>query len=215
MMLFEWKELASVKRELGARAWFPGNSGDLSIKVSDDPLECLVTVSGKDKYKETTEDFVLVDKDGIPLTDQGKPSAETMIHLEVYNKTDARCSLHIHTVDNNLISELYGDIGAVTFYNVELIKAFGIQEDDKLTIPIVENISDIPNLAGTVGDVIGPETKAVLIRNHGIVVWGGNAIEAKRHLEACEFLFSYQVKRLHAEAANLKLIINNDSEERM
>ncbi|MBP3951033.1 methylthioribulose 1-phosphate dehydratase [Bacillus suaedae] len=214
MMLFEWKELASVKRELAARNWFPGNSGDLSIKVSDDPLECLVTVSGKDKYKETTEDFVLVDKAGTPLTDQGKPSAETAIHLEVYNKTDARCSLHIHTVDNNLISELYGDIGAVTFSKVELIKAFGIQEAEKLTIPIVENFPEIPNLAHALGEVIGPETQAVLIRNHGIVVWGGNAIEAKRNLEACEFLFSYQVKRLHAQAANLKRIIN-DSEERI
>jgi methylthioribulose-1-phosphate dehydratase len=207
-MISAWNELASVKRELAARDWFPGTSGNLSIKVSDEPLTCLVTVSGKDKYKETKEDFVLVDKEGNPLTEQGKPSAETVIHLEVYKRTDAGCSLHVHTLDNNLISELYADKGSITFRNVELIKAFGIwEENGELTIPIVENFADLPKLGKAVGEQISADTKAVLIRNHGITVWGGNALEAKRHLEACEFLFSYQMRLLHAKALNLKEVL--------
>lgn len=55
-----WQELADVKRELAQRDWFYGTSGNLSIKVSDDPITFLVTASGKDKRKETDEDFVLV-----------------------------------------------------------------------------------------------------------------------------------------------------------
>ncbi len=208
----QWQDLAQIKRELAARDWFPGTSGNLSIKVHDEPLQCLVTVSGKDKYKETIEDFVLVDEKGAALTDQGKPSAETVIHLEVYKRTDAGCSLHVHTLDNNLISDLYFEQGFITFKGVELIKAFGIwEEDGELTIPIVENYADLPTLGKAIGDVIEPETKAVLIRNHGITVWGRNAFEAKRHLEACEFLFSYQMKLLHAKAANLKEVIRNGS----
>jgi methylthioribulose-1-phosphate dehydratase len=207
-MISKWNELASIKRELGARNWFPGTSGNLSIKVSDDPLTCLVTVSGKDKYKETETDFVLVDEKGKPLSDQGKPSAETVIHLEVYKKTDAGCSLHVHTLDNNLISELYFEKSSITFRNVELIKAFDIwEEDGELTIPIVENWADLPKLGRAIGEVIQPETKAVLIRNHGITVWGKNAFEAKRHLEACEFLFSYQMKLLQAKARNFKEVL--------
>ncbi|ARK29519.1 methylthioribulose 1-phosphate dehydratase [Halalkalibacter krulwichiae] len=204
----QWNELAAIKRELAARDWFPGTSGNLSIKVSEDPLTCLVTVSGKDKYKETESDFVLVDEDGRPLTDQGKPSAETVIHLEVYKKTDAGCSLHVHTLDNNVISELYGEKGSITFRNVELIKALDIwEEDGEFTIPIVENWADLPKLGKAISEKIKPDTKAVLIRNHGITVWGRNAFEAKRHLEACEFLFSYQLKLLHAKAANLKEVL--------
>ncbi len=207
-MITKWNELAAVKRELAARDWFPGTSGNLSIKVSDNPLTCLVTVSGKDKYKETETDFVLVDAQGKPLSDEGKPSAETVIHLEVYKKTDAGCSLHVHTLDNNLISELYADKGSITFRNVELIKAFGIwEEDGELTIPIVENWADLPKLGRAIGEKIESKTKAVLIRNHGITVWGKNAFEAKRHLEACEFLFSYQMKLLQAKAANLKEVL--------
>ncbi|WP_227935105.1 methylthioribulose 1-phosphate dehydratase [Alkalihalobacillus deserti] len=207
-MISKWNELATVKRELAERDWFPGTSGNLSIKVSDDPLTFLVTVSGKDKYKETETDFVLVDEQGNPLSDQGKPSAETVIHLEVYKKTDAGCSLHVHTLDNNLISELYAEKGAITFRNVELIKAFGIwEEDGELTIPIVENWADLPKLGRAIGEKIESVTKAILIRNHGITVWGKNAFEAKRHLEACEFLFSYQMKLLHAKAINLKEVL--------
>ncbi|WP_078551254.1 methylthioribulose 1-phosphate dehydratase [Bacillus alkalicellulosilyticus] len=193
----QWDEIASIKRELGQRYWFPGTSGNLSIKVSDEPLQCLVSVSGKDKYKETNEDFVLVDEDGKVIGSPLKPSAETVIHLEVYKKTDAACSLHVHTVDNNVISELYADQGYISFSNQELIKAFGIwEEDGQLIIPIVENIHDLPKLAKVIADSITSETKAVLIRNHGITAWGKNAFEAKRHLEACEFLFSYHLKLL-------------------
>ena len=47
-----WQELAEVKRELAARDWFPATSGNLSIKVSDEPLRFLITASGKDKRKE-------------------------------------------------------------------------------------------------------------------------------------------------------------------
>ena len=42
---------------------------------------------------------------------------------------------------------------------------------------------------------------AVLIRNHGITAWGKDAFEAKKVLEACEFLFQYQLALLQAKAA--------------
>ncbi|MBA4542689.1 MULTISPECIES: methylthioribulose 1-phosphate dehydratase [Thermoactinomyces] len=195
-LLKRWNELAEIKDELAARDWFPGTSGNLSIKVSDSPFSCLVTASGKDKRKRTDEDFLLVGADGTPLEETPlKPSAETGIHLEIYRLTDAGCILHVHTVDNNVISALYAEQGEITFRGQELIKAFGIwEEDGELTVPIVENHADLKRLAKEVGRVITPQTKAVLIRNHGITVWGENGFAAKKHLEALEFLFSYQLK---------------------
>lgn len=191
-----WNELADVKDELAARNWFPGTSGNVSIKVTDNPLTFYVSASGKDKTKRTSEDFLLVDGEGKPAEQtELKASAETGIHCEVYRLSDAGCCLHVHTVDNNLISELYGDAGEITFKQQELIKAFGIwEEDGSITVPIVENYSDLTKLSKAVAEVIKPDTKAVLIRNHGITVWGKNAFEAKKHLEAFEFLFSYHIK---------------------
>lgn len=191
-----WNELADVKDELAARNWFPGTSGNVSIKVEESPLTFYVSASGKDKTKRTSEDFLLVDGEGKAVEQTSlKASAETGIHCEVYRLTDAGCCLHVHTVDNNLISELYGNEGEITFQRQELIKAFGIwEEDGSISVPIVENYADLTKLSKAVADVIKPDTKAVLIRNHGITVWGKNAFEAKKHLEAFEFLFSYHLK---------------------
>lgn len=191
-----WLELADIKDELAARDWFPGTSGNLAIRVSDDPLEFLVTASGRDKRKRTVEDFVLVDADGRLVGEQtGKPSAETLLHVEVFNKTDATCSLHVHTVDNNVISELHATNGEVVFSGQEIIKALGYWEEDAIVrVPIIDNHADIPTLAAAFTRHIDSSAGAVLIRNHGITVWGETPAAAKRYLEAYEFLFSYTLK---------------------
>ncbi len=192
----KWKELADVKAELAERDWFFATSGNLSIKVSDDPLHFLVTASGKDKRKQTDEDFLLVDALGHPAEKTHlKPSAETLLHVEIYNRTNAGCGLHVHTIDNNVISELYGDIGEVEFSNQEIIKAFGLWEEDAvIRIPIIKNYAHIPTLAKEFARHVHDDAGAVLIRNHGITVWGRTAFEAKKYLEAYEFLFSYHIK---------------------
>jgi methylthioribulose-1-phosphate dehydratase len=196
--LKKWTELSEVKEELALRDWFFGTSGNLSIKVSDTPLQFLVSSSGKDKRKITSEDFLLVDELGKAVESTVlKPSAETLLHLEVYRKTKAGCSLHVHTVDNNVISELYGDHGEIVFKGQEIIKAFGIWEEDaEVRIPIIRNHADIPALADEFSQFIDGDAGAVLIRNHGITVWGKTAFEAKKYLEAWEFLFSYHLKLL-------------------
>lgn len=190
----EWQELADIKAELAERDWFMGTSGNLSIREAKSS-SFYITASGKDKRKQTDTDFLLVDLTGTPVekTDL-KPSAETLIHTEIYRKTDANCILHVHTVENNVISELYGEAGEVTFRNQEIIKATGRwDEDAELKIPIIYNHADIPLLTETFIPHIDDDKGAVLIRNHGITVWGKSGLEAKRILEACEFLFQYQL----------------------
>lgn len=191
----KWQELADVKEELAARDWFMGTSGNLAIKVTEEPVEFLVTASGKDKRKRTSEDFLLVDGTGKPVGDTHlRPSAETLLHCAIYADTSAGCSLHIHTVANNVISELYGDQGKIEFQGQELIKAFGLWEEDAvLSIPIIPNHAHIPLLAEEFQKHITADKGAVLIRNHGITVWGKDGFEAKKLLEACEFLFQYQL----------------------
>ncbi|WP_174733709.1 methylthioribulose 1-phosphate dehydratase [Mesobacillus harenae] len=199
----KWEELADVKAELAERDWFMGTSGNLAIKVSDNPIQFLVTASGKDKRKRTEEDFLLVDELGRPVEDTHlKPSAETLLHVEIYGRTGAGCSLHVHTIDNNVISEIYGDKGEVRFQGQELIKAFNKWgEDDILTIPIIPNHAHIPTLAKEFAEHVSEGSGAVLIRNHGITVWGKDAFEAKKLLEASEFLFKYQLRLIECKGS--------------
>ncbi|WP_315906301.1 methylthioribulose 1-phosphate dehydratase [Priestia koreensis] len=196
LLVKRWHELADVKEELADRDWFMGTSGNLSIRVGSQPTTFWVTASGKDKRKRTSEDFLLVDGGGNPAEETDlKPSAETLLHVKIYERTQAGCGLHVHTIDNNLISELYGDEGEVVFQGQEIIKALGLWEEDAIIkVPIIPNYEDIPRLAEEFAPHIHGDQGAVLIRNHGITVWGRTAFEAKKFLEAYEFLFSYHLK---------------------
>jgi len=185
--------LNNIKVKLYERGWFPATSGNLSYKLHENPLYFAITSSGKDKGTVTHEDVIFVDEDAKPIEKTRlKPSAETKIHAEIYKKTDAGMIIHVHTVNNNFISEVYFKKGFVPIKNLEMIKALDIwKEDAYIEVPIVENWFDLDKLAKETSKVINPEIPGVLIRNHGIYAWGKNEFEAKRHLEAFEFIFEY------------------------
>ncbi|BCU83024.1 methylthioribulose-1-phosphate dehydratase [Polycladomyces abyssicola] len=191
--------LRRIKMRLAERGWFPATSGNLSVKVTYGGASVIaITASGKDKAVHTPEDFLLVDENGVPVAPtELKPSAETAVHTALYRKfPECGAVFHVHTVSNNLVSELYGDNAAVTFTNHELIKALGHWEEGaSVTVPIVPNHAHIPALAAAVERVAAWDNRGVLIRNHGIYAWGDDAFSALRHLEAWEFLFEYEIKR--------------------
>lgn len=191
-----YAELREVKGLFAERGWFAGTSGNLSVRVGEfrpEQFAFAVTASGKDKSVHTPSDYLLVDQQGKPIEATGlKPSAETLIHCEIYRKTGAGAIFHVHTVFNNLVSELFWERGSVPVDGVELIKAFNIWEEDaQIDIPILPNYADIPRIAELVDGAIQPRIPGILLRKHGIYAWGANAFEAKRHLEAFEFLFEY------------------------
>ncbi|MDF2667752.1 MAG: methylthioribulose-phosphate dehydratase [Paenibacillus sp.] len=191
-----YSELREIKTTFANKGWFPGTSGNLSIRVGDfnqDQFAFAITASGKDKSVHTPEDFLLVDESGKPLEPTSlKPSAETLIHCEIYRLTGCGAIFHIHSVFNNIVSELFAERGSIPVQGVELIKAFNIWEDEaSVEVPILPNYSDIPKIAALVEGSLNPSIPGIVLRKHGIYAWGANAFEAKRNLEAFEFLFEY------------------------
>ena len=185
--------LNEIKVKLYSRGWFPATSGNMSYKLHDDPLYFAITSSGKDKGTITHEDVIFVDKDAKPIEPtKQKPSAETKIHSQIYQKTEAGMVIHVHTVNNNFISSVYFEDGFVILKDMEMIKALDIWKEDALVkLPIIENYFDLNKLSEEVGKAINPEIPGILIKNHGIYTWGKNPFEAKRHIEAFEFMFEY------------------------
>lgn len=189
-------ELRDVKELFASRGWFPGTSGNLSIRVGDynpDEFQFAITASGKDKTIHTPEDYLFVDQDGKPCeTTRLKPSAETLIHCEIYKLTGAGAIFHVHTVFNSVISEYFWDRKSVPVDGVELIKGFNIwDEEAHIDIPIVSNFAHIPSIVPEISERIVKNIPGIVLRKHGIYAWGANAFEAKRHLEAFEFIFEY------------------------
>lgn len=194
-----YSELSQIKAEFAAKSWFPATSGNLSIRVgsySPEQFTFAVTSSGKDKSKSTPEDFLLVNEQSLPIEPTKlKPSAETQIHSEIYRLTGCGAIFHVHTIYNNLISELYWERGSIPIDGVELIKAFNNWEENaQIDIPILPNYANIAKIAQLVEPSLIPAIPGIVLRKHGIYAWGANAFEAKRHLEAFEFLFEYAYK---------------------
>ena len=77
--------LRVIGREFHSRRWSLGTSSNYSVITHRNPIELLITASGKDKSSLTENDFVTVDAAGNLLdTEQAagkKSSAETLLHL--------------------------------------------------------------------------------------------------------------------------------------
>ncbi|WP_337103425.1 methylthioribulose 1-phosphate dehydratase [Paenibacillus sp. YIM B09110] len=189
-------DLRDVKELFSSRGWFPGTSGNLSVRVGDyspEQFQFAITASGKDKTVHTPEDYLFVDQEGKPCeATRLKPSAETLIHCEIYRLTGAGAIFHIHSVFNSIVSEYFWDRKAVPVDGVELIKGLNIWEEEAhIDIPIVSNFASIPAIIPEVSERLDSRIPGILLRKHGIYAWGANAFEAKRHIEAFEFLFEY------------------------
>jgi ribulose-5-phosphate 4-epimerase/fuculose-1-phosphate aldolase len=67
---------------------------------------------------------------------------------------------------------------------------------DTLEVPIIENTAYESELADSLKDAIlaYPKSHAVLVRGHGVYVWGKNWVQAKTQAESYDYLFSAAVK---------------------
>jgi methylthioribulose-1-phosphate dehydratase len=193
------RQLGEVKTLFAFRGWMSATSGNFSQKVRENPLEFFISVSGRDKSGTLPDDFILVDERGEPLNrergggnERLKPSAEVGVHAEIYKRLSAGVVLHVHTLYNTYISIHSPDPERLTIQGLEMIKGLGIWgEENRVDIPIVPNHHDLAQLSSEAGKSILPSTPGILIRGHGLYAWGKNLYEAKRNVEAFEFLFQY------------------------
>lgn len=200
MPLSHYQEPIEQLRECGSffhqRGWSVGTSSNYSVVLNSDPVELIVTASGKDKGKLEPGDFVHVGSDGQPIEpNQPKSSAETMLHVVLAEMGSVGCILHTHSVWGTLLSDHHVKDGGFEISGYEMLKGLeGIQtHETSHWLPIFENTQDIPALAAEVrarlDDPLEPMTHGFLIRRHGLYTWGRDVFAARRHIEVYEFLF--------------------------
>ena len=76
--------------------------------------------------------------------------------------------------------------------NMEMQKGIeGSGAMDLLEVPIIENTAYECDLADSLGEAIrkNPKSHAVLVRRHGVYVWGRDWQQAKTHAECYDYLF--------------------------
>jgi L-fuculose-phosphate aldolase len=89
------KALAAYGRRLWKRRLVTGTSGNLSTRLSSGRL--LVTPSARSLRDLQPADLLLVDANGTPVEDSGKPTSELPLHLAAYRvRPDIECVMHTH-----------------------------------------------------------------------------------------------------------------------
>ncbi len=181
-----------------ARAWSLATSSNYSVVTQRDPLRLLITASGKDKSALTPDDFLEIDGEGNLLSANGngkRSSAETMLHVAIARHRPAGAILHTHSIWGTFLSDYYYRDGAVVLEGFEMLKGLSsVQTHEHAErVPIFDNTQDIPQLAAQVERWLDSADSAAahgfLIHRHGLYTWGADLEEARRHVEAFEFLF--------------------------
>lgn len=182
-----------------ARGWCLATSGNFSVVLERRPLQLLITQSGRDKGELGVEDFVIVGEDGRPVDGEGRPSAETLLHCAIAEWTPAGAILHTHSVAGTVLGEASVERSSLTLSGYEMIKGLeGVHSHlEQVEIPVLANAQDMVAFSGRVQDLLReqPALHGFLIAGHGLYTWGADLAQAKRHVEALEFLFECVVRR--------------------
>lgn len=185
--------LAEAGQRMDSRFWVPGSSGNLSARLDDSRIA--ITRSGVHKGRLVPDaDIIAVDYAGQPLVEGQKPSAETLLHCQLYRlHPSIGAVLHGHSVAATVLSLS----GPITFSNYELLKAFGYHtHDQSVSLPVYENDQDIARLAQQIEpDIQNSLPIGYVIAGHGVYAWGTNVEHAYWRLEALEFLLSCELER--------------------
>jgi methylthioribulose-1-phosphate dehydratase len=183
-------------RELAAAGWTPATSSNFSHRL--DAAHAAITVSGRDKGRLVEADIMVVDFDGKAVGSDHRPSAETLLHTQLYRRfPEVGCVLHTHSPVQTIASRLYAGAGHVRLEGYELLKALNGNQthETAVELPVFANTPDMTVLAAQVDALLDRAPLwGYLIDGHGLYAWGRDMAEARRHLEAFEFLLGCELE---------------------
>lgn len=136
-----------------------------------------------------------------------RASACTPLFLASYRLKSASCCIHTHSQWAVLVTLLIESTPNRDVFEIEQIeqikgipkgrgKAGNLGYHDRLRVPIIENTALEENLTDSLEAAMQawPDTYAVLVRRHGIYVWGDNVAQAKTICESLDYLFRLAVE---------------------
>lgn len=176
----------------------------MSIKLNDD---IFIAPSGVQKERLQGDDLFVIDinekiKSCPPKEKMLKLSECTPLFMAAYRLRDAGSVIHSHSI-NAVLATLIFDGPQFMITHQEMIK--GIKKgssseshryDEMLVVPIIENTPFECDLKDRLIEAMEkfPNTNAVLVRRHGVYVWGKTWKSAKSMIECYDYLFNAAVQ---------------------
>ncbi|CAF1352481.1 unnamed protein product [Rotaria magnacalcarata] len=195
-------ELCRLFYQLG---WVTGTGGGISLKYKDliylapsgvqkeriEPEHLFVQTLSGDTIKEPPKDLRLTRSQCTPL------------FYASFELRNAGACIHTHSRAAVMVTLLCNGQHEFRITHQEMIKGIkkGSTEkeyyryDDTLIVPIIENTCEERDLTSSLRQAIEkyPDTCAVLVRRHGIYVWGDTWQKAKTMCECYDYLFEIAV----------------------
>jgi methylthioribulose-1-phosphate dehydratase len=188
-------QLCTVGRWIAQKNWLPATGGHLSIRAAEH--SCLVT-SHKDNGEFSPQDLREISwRDGDVRSNSGS-AAEAALHVALYQLfPQCKVVLHSHSLSSTVFSRLIRADGyPVSGYEMQKGIAGCTNAEQALQLVILDNAPQVPQLAAQLRQRAAELQSAVLVRGHGLYVWGDTLEQAKRHLESWEFLIACELERL-------------------
>jgi len=175
--------------------WVSGTGGGMSLRSGD----CIyMAPSGVQKERLVPDDIFVLDAEGNILEKPGNGatvSACRPLFLEAYRLRNAGAVIHSHSLNAALATFAFQNRLQIT--GIEMQK--GIENHgvfDVLEVPIIENTAHEDELTESFHEAIlaNPKTQAILVRGHGVYVWGKDWRQAKTQAECYDYLFAAAIR---------------------
>ncbi|CAL9731455.1 methylthioribulose-1-phosphate dehydratase [Monosporozyma unispora] len=204
--------ICSLSNQFFHKEWCLGTGGAMSIE--DETSNCIyVTPSGVQKELMKPKDLYVLTKgkeknqyDPV-YTPPLKISDCSPLFLACHEHKQAKAVIHTHSQNAVLITLLYDKEFNIS--NMEQIKAMpsgavdsttgkqiNLSFHDNLCIPIIDNKPHEHDLLESLEKVFNeyPNACAVLVRRHGLFVWGPTVDKAKIYNESIDYLLGLAIK---------------------
>ena len=194
-------EMGRLMYNLG---WATGTGGSLSMRYQG---SIYVSPSGVQKERIQAEELFVLSENGeereVPHPDKKlRKSGCTPLFMCIYKLNGVGAVIHSHSPKAVMATILFpGKEFRVS--HLEMIKGVRkcstwekLRYDDMLVVPVIENTCEEGDLCEGLSQAIAeyPDTCAVLIRRHGIYVWGRTWEEAKTMAECYDYVFAVAVE---------------------
>jgi methylthioribulose-1-phosphate dehydratase len=198
--------ICDLARQFYDLGWVTGTGGGICIREND---RVIIAPSGVQKERMTPDQMFTFSIDGTLLDSPGdpelRPSECTALFMAAIRHRDAGAVIHSHSINAMLASLLFEREFVIS--ELEMIKGIeGMSYHDRLVVPIIDNTARECDLAASLEAAIlaYPKTYAVLVRRHGVYVWGRDWVRAKTHAECYDYLFraAAEMRRLGVSDAS-------------
>nr|SVE74432.1 EOG090X0D1G [Daphnia barbata] len=192
-------EICNLLYHLG---WVTGTGGGMSIKRGD---AIYIAPSGVQKERIKPEDLFIQDIEGRdlklpPPSKALKKSQCTPLFMCAYTERSAGAVIHTHSKNAVLVTLLCDKEFRIS--QQEMIKGIwnpGLgrynKYSEEIIVPIIENTCWESELEGSLRVAMQkyPNTSAILVRRHGIYVWGSTWEQTKAMCECYDYLMDLAV----------------------